>query len=132
MHLESEVNPGARVLFPLGVTLFSKFYNPNLHNIDWSGRIGFKMKNPHVANHLQCSILKHKTTLNICVVGYTTSLYLVMICQWQIQVGGTEKHEICAAAFGCHLFLWLIYTRPVEGGHGPLRTPGSATDLTND
>ena len=31
----------------LGVTFFSKFYNPNLHNIPRSDRIGFKTKNPH-------------------------------------------------------------------------------------
>ena len=39
----------ARVLFPLGVTFFSKFYNPNLHNIARSDRIGFKMKNPNAS-----------------------------------------------------------------------------------
>ena len=36
---------GTLVLFPLGVT-FSKFYNPNLHNIAISDRKGFNMKNP--------------------------------------------------------------------------------------
>ena len=43
LDLESE----GLVLFPLGVTFFSKFYNPNLHNIARSDRIGFKMKNPY-------------------------------------------------------------------------------------
>ena len=38
----------ARVLFPLGVTFFSKFYNPNLHNIARSDNLGFKTKNPNV------------------------------------------------------------------------------------
>ena len=37
----------ARVLFPLGVTFLSKFYNPNLHNIVKSDRIGFKTKTPN-------------------------------------------------------------------------------------
>ena len=35
----------AWVLFPLGINFFSKFYNPNLHNIARSDRIGFKTKN---------------------------------------------------------------------------------------
>ena len=43
LDLESE-GPG---LFPLGVTFFSKFYNPNLHNIAGSDRIGFKTKTPN-------------------------------------------------------------------------------------
>ena len=30
----------------IGVTFFSKFYNPNWHNIARSDRIGFKRKNP--------------------------------------------------------------------------------------
>ena len=41
LHLESEV------LFPLGVTFFSKSYNPNLHSIARSDRIGFKTKTPN-------------------------------------------------------------------------------------
>ena len=36
----------ALVLFPLGVTFFSRFYNTNLHNIARSDKIGFKTKNP--------------------------------------------------------------------------------------
>ena len=42
LDLESE----GTLLFPLGVTFFSKFYNPNLHNIARSDSLGFKTKNP--------------------------------------------------------------------------------------
>ena len=45
-----------RVLFPLGVTFYSKFYNPNLHNIAGSNRIGFKTKNPYVINTMICAM----------------------------------------------------------------------------
>ena len=40
----------SEVLFPLGVTFFSKFYNPNLHNIARSDSLGFKTKNPSVCH----------------------------------------------------------------------------------
>ena len=43
----SPCNQRAWVLFPLGVNIFSKFYNPNLHNIARSDRIVFKTKNPN-------------------------------------------------------------------------------------
>ena len=36
-------NQMAWVLFPLGVTFFSKFYNPDLHNIARSDSLGLKM-----------------------------------------------------------------------------------------
>ena len=45
LDLESEAMRGW-VLFPLGVTFFSKFYNPNIHNIARSNNLGFKTKNP--------------------------------------------------------------------------------------
>ena len=38
----------AWALFPLRVTFFPKFYNPNLHNIARSDLTAFKMKNPTV------------------------------------------------------------------------------------
>ena len=46
----------ARVLFPLGVTFFSKFYNPNLHNIVRSDSLGFKTKNPI---NIRCNLSVH-------------------------------------------------------------------------
>ena len=39
--------------FPLGVTFFSNFYNPNLHNIARSDSLGFKTKNPN-GSSLRC------------------------------------------------------------------------------
>ena len=47
LDLESEAmrDPGS---IPTRGNIFSKFYNPNLHNIARSDRIGFKTKNPNV------------------------------------------------------------------------------------
>ena len=64
------------------------------------------------------------------------SLYYVMSvlpdlrAQYRIQRqgkgrGGTEKHEIYAAAFGGHLF--MTYFHRARGGMAPSAPPGSAT-----
>ena len=45
LDLKSEVMRGPGSI-PTGVTFFSKFYNPNLHNIARSDRMMFKTKNP--------------------------------------------------------------------------------------
>ena len=43
---------------PTWGNIFSKFYNPNLHNIARSDRIGFKTKNPNPAKeHLQNNLI---------------------------------------------------------------------------
>ena len=46
LDFESEVNKGPGSI-PTRGNIF-KFYNPNLHNIARSDRIGFKTKNPNV------------------------------------------------------------------------------------
>ena len=45
MDLESEAMRGLGSI-PTRGNIFSKFYNPNLHNIARSDRIGFQTKNP--------------------------------------------------------------------------------------
>ena len=42
--------------------LFPKLYNPNLHNIARSDRIGFKIKNLHIANFILAVLLERNLT----------------------------------------------------------------------
>ena len=49
----------------IGVTFFSKFYNPNLHNIARSDRIGFKSKNPLRDVNLSNSNILYKMDISV-------------------------------------------------------------------
>ena len=65
---EAMRGPGS---IPIRGNFFSKFYNPNLHNIARSDRIGFKTKNPNrsttnfkLLNSGQTSLSKETTFRN--------------------------------------------------------------------
>ena len=54
LDLESEAMRGLGSI-PTGGNIFSKFYNPNLHNIARSDRIGLNTKKPDWRNSITCA-----------------------------------------------------------------------------
>ena len=58
LDLESEVHERPR-FYSQGGNIFSKFYNPNLHNIARSDSLGFKTKNPITQHSLVHSMGPH-------------------------------------------------------------------------
>ena len=74
LDLESEVMKG-QVLFPMEVTSFSKFYNPNLHIIARSDSLGFKTENPN-DTILEIFGLKTPRDINDTTISHENSLMI--------------------------------------------------------